>query len=32
MLIVLVLLLGVLQCSINKYTVLNQGVNYVGGK
>lgn len=32
MIIVFVLLLGVLQCSVNKYTMWNQGVNYVDGK
>jgi hypothetical protein len=31
MVIVYILLLGVLQCSTNKYTVWNQGVNYVDG-
>jgi len=31
MVIVYLLLLGVLQCSTNKYTVWNQGVNYVDG-
>jgi hypothetical protein len=31
MVIVFVLLLGVLRCSINKYTVWNQGINYVDG-
>lgn len=31
MVIVYVLLLGVLQCSTNRYTVWNQGVNYVDG-
>jgi hypothetical protein len=31
MVIVFVLILGVLQCSINKYTVWNQGVNSVDG-